>query len=410
MSAQPPSSDRPTGPPSGPLSGPTQQSPTPPPGTPPGPPTGGGGGGPGGGGGGPDGPGGGGQAQGPGGEPERPWWRSVPRIATIAAALVAVVALTLVLTRPGGGGTAAAGEIVRDPVNAAGVDPYTPPSTDKEPPPKDQPASPTGTLSGSDAGVYGGTRQVASCNVEKQIGYLSAAPAKNSAFASVLGISPGQVPGYLRSLTPLRLSYDTRVTNHGYKDGGPTTYQSVLQAGTAVLVDDHGVPRVRCACGNPLQEPKKVQGDARLTGPTWSGFQTTKVVQVQPSVTVINVFVVFDPNQGDWFVRKSGDQHGRHDKKVPPPVTRPPTSPSPNTSSPSSPCPPPAEPSPGSSSPCPPTSPSSKPPSPESPSSSSPSSEPPSSEQPESGASSPEPPSGSSASQPDAASSSPPVS
>ncbi|HET6354490.1 DUF6777 domain-containing protein [Streptomyces sp.] len=401
MSAQPPSSDRPTGPPSGPLSGPTQQSPTPPPGTPPGPPTGGGGGGPGG-------SGGGGQAQGPGGEPERPWWRSVPRIATIAAALVAVVALTLVLTRPGGGGTAAAGEIVRDPVNAAGDNPYTPPSTDKEPPPKDAPAPRAGEVSGSDAGVYGGTRKTASCDVEKQINYLSAAPAKNSAFASVLGISPGQVPGYLRSLTPLRLSYDTRVTNHGYKDGGPTTYQSVLQAGTAVLVDDHGVPRVRCACGNPLQEPKKVQGDARLTGPTWSGFQTTKVVQVQPSVTVINVFVVFDPNQGDWFVRKAGDQHGRHDKKVPPPVTRPPTSPS--TSSPStgvsSPCPPPAEPSPGSSSPCPPTSPSSKPPSPESPSSSTPSSEPPSSEQPESGSSAPESPGGSSAAQPDAASSS----
>ncbi|WP_328680945.1 hypothetical protein OG905_35775 [Streptomyces sp. NBC_00322] len=401
MSAQPPSSDRPTGPPSGPLSGPTQQGPTPPPGTPPGPPTGGGGGGPGG-------TGGGGQAQGPGGEPERPWWRSVPRIATIAAALIAVVALTLVLTRPGGGGTAAAGEIVRDPVNAAGDDPYTPPSTDKEPPPKDPPAPRAGKLSGSDAGVYGGTRHTTSCNVEKQIGYLSATPAKNSAFASVLGISPDQVPGYLRSLTPLRLSYDTRVTNHGYKNGGPTTYQSVLQAGTAVLVDDHGVPRVRCACGNPLQEPKKVQGDARLTGPTWSGFQTTKVVQVQPSVTVINIFVVFDPNQGEWFGRKAGDQHGRHDKKVSPPVTRPPTSPSPNTSSPSagvsSPCPPPAQPSPGSSSPCPPTSPSSKPPSPESPSSSSPSSESPSSEQPESGSSSPESSSGSSASQPDAAS------
>ncbi|TQK42967.1 hypothetical protein FBY35_4414 [Streptomyces sp. SLBN-118] len=396
MSAQPPSSDRPTGPPSGPLSGPTQQTPTPPPGTPPGPPTGGGGGGPGGPG------GGGGQAQGPGPEPERPWWRSVPRIATVAAVLVAVVALTLVLTRPGGGGTAAAGEIVRDPVNAAGEDPYTPSSADKEPPPKDPLAPPEGKVTGSDAGVYGGTRKTASCNVEKQISYLAAAPAKNSAFASVLGISPDQVPRYLRSLTPLRLSYDTRVTNHGYKDGGPTSYQSVLQAGTAVLVDDHGVPRVRCACGNPLQEPKKVQGDARLTGPTWSGFRTTKVVQVQPSVTVINVFVVYDPRRGDWFERKSGD-HGRHDKKVPAPVTLPPTSPSP--------CPPTGHPSPGSSSPCPPTSPSSKPPSPESPSSEPPSSEPPSSEppsseQPESGASSPESPSGSSASQPDAASSS----
>lgn len=136
----------------------------------------------------------------------------------------------------------------------------------------------------------------------------------------------------------------------------------MLQTGTAVLVDNHGVPRVRCACGNPLTPPVEVQGNARLTGPRWTGFQPTKIVYVKPSVTVINVFIVYDPHHDDWFKRKHGDHDGRHDKKVPPPhVTRPPSSPSPHTSSPStspgetsqSPCPPQEE------GPCPPSPPSS---------------------------------------------------
>jgi hypothetical protein len=39
------------------------------------------------------------------------------------------------------------------------------------------------------------------------------------------------------------------VVNHGYRDGTVTTINSVLQAGTAVLVDDYGVAAVRCDCG-----------------------------------------------------------------------------------------------------------------------------------------------------------------
>ncbi|MFF4231898.1 DUF6777 domain-containing protein [Streptomyces sp. NPDC001820] len=377
MSAQPPP-ERPTGPPSGPLSGPSQDRPTrptPPPGPPTGPPSGGGSGG-----GGSDGPGGGGPAQDSGEGPQRPWWRSVPRIATIAIAVVAAVVLAIVFTRPGGQGAVAAEEIVRDPVNSSGEAPFTPPSTVEEAPTGEAPAPPTTNLRGSDAGVYGGTQRVASCDVEKQISYLSADPAKNSAFASALGLSPSQVPGYLRSLTPLRLSYDTRVTNHRYKDGAPSAYQSVLQAGTAVLVDDHGVPRVRCACGNPLKPPVKVEGNVRLTGPTWPGFQPTKVVQVQPSATVIDVFVVYDPHRDDWFERKQGDQQGRHDNKVPPPPRpKPPHSPSPHTTSPSG--EPPTKSPPSTKSPAP------KSPSPKSPAPKSPSPEPPTSKPPE-----PEPP------------------
>ncbi|MFB7155070.1 hypothetical protein ACFCYA_37290, partial [Streptomyces virginiae] len=84
-------SERPTGPPSGPLSGGRQVPPPPPPTGPPGGPAG------------PAGPGG------PGPD-KAPWWRSVPRLATALVAVVAVVALAVVLTRPSGA-PSAGGEV-----------------------------------------------------------------------------------------------------------------------------------------------------------------------------------------------------------------------------------------------------------------------------------------------------------
>jgi hypothetical protein len=42
------------------------------------------------------------------------------------------------------------------------------------------------------------------------------------------------------------LRSDTVVTNHGFANGCSTTIPAVLQAGTAVLVDDKGVPVTKC--------------------------------------------------------------------------------------------------------------------------------------------------------------------
>ncbi|WP_410093939.1 DUF6777 domain-containing protein [Streptomyces sp. MS191] len=214
---------------------------------------------------------------------------------------------------------------------ATGPDPFTP-STARAPdaspsavplpsPTKSADASATRSVSGAAPGLYGGTQNVASCDVEQQVRFLAAEPAKNAAFASVLGISANEVPGYLRSLTPLQLRVDTRVTNHGFRDGAATTYQSVLQAGTAVLVDDRGVPRVRCACGNPLTPPV-AQKSPKTTGAAWPGYQASQVVVVAPSVTVVNVFVVYDPSEGDWFSREPGDT-GKKDKHTTAPTAPP---------------------------------------------------------------------------------------
>ncbi|GAA4042595.1 DUF6777 domain-containing protein [Streptomyces shaanxiensis] len=318
MSVEPPSSGRPTGPPSGPLSGPSQ----PPAGPPSQPPSDTGGGA-------------------PGPEPHHPWWRSVPRIAALTAVVVAAVLVAVVLSRGGGGnGTAQSGEVFLQAAGSTGPDPFTE-STAKDstaPPVSPSPAAeaPSNAVRGVDGGapgLYSGSRNVGACDVEKQITYLQQAPAENRAFASVSRIGTSDVASYLRSLTPVQLRMDTRVTNHGYRDGAVTSYQAVLQAGTAVFVDDRGVPRLRCACGNPLTTPVAQQGTPKRTGDSWPSYRPSNVVVVSASTIVVKTFVIYDPDRKEWLARPRGDD-GRKDKKTEPPA-RP--SPSVSVSTPTSP-------------------------------------------------------------------------
>lgn len=163
-----------------------------------------------------------------------------------------------------------------------------------------------GTVDGSTAGLYGGTLNEASCDREKQITFLQANPDKAAAFASVLGIGADQIPTYLRGLTPVVLRHDTRVTNHGFVDRTATSLQSVLQAGTAVLVDKHGIPRVRCMCGNPLTPPAAIEGDVRYRGQTWPGFALNQTIVINKVGTAVDVFVLADTLTGTWFDRPTG--------------------------------------------------------------------------------------------------------
>ncbi|WP_234310553.1 MULTISPECIES: DUF6777 domain-containing protein [unclassified Streptomyces] len=329
MSVEPPSSGRPTGPPSGPLSGPSQ------------PPSGGGG---------PpsEPPSGGGTSP----EPRRPWWGSAPRVALIAGAVVVAVILAVVFTRSDGGTGASDGatstsdgEVFLQPAADTGPDPFTDSTAEQSSAPPVTP-TPAGTapqntvrgVRGGTPGLYGGTRNVSSCDVEKQITYLRETPDKQRAFASVQRIDPPDVPAYLRSLTPVQLRMDTWVTNHGYKDGRATSYQAVLQAGTAVLVDDRGVPRARCACGNPLSPPVPQRTPSKTTGDKWPGYRSSGIVRVTPAPEPVEVFVVCEPD-GEWFERHKGDT-GKKDRKTEPPdgaspsATVPtPTSPTDSTSS-----------------------------------------------------------------------------
>ena len=91
------------------------------------------------------------------------------------------------------------------------------------------------------------------------------------------------------------LTSDTRVTNHGFKNGRANQLQAVLQKGSAVMVDAFGVPRVKCYCGNPLLPPKPTRGTPRYEGPRWPDFNPDQVTVITPPPTPIEVFVVCDP-------------------------------------------------------------------------------------------------------------------
>ncbi|MFF5372226.1 DUF6777 domain-containing protein [Streptomyces sp. NPDC013187] len=279
----------------------------------------------------------------------------MPRVAIIATAVVAAVVLAVVLSRPDNGGTGASdggtststGEVFLQPAADTGPDEFTESTAVEKS--SASPVTPSGAtesapqnavrgVEGDAPGLYGGTRNVASCDVEKQITYLDDVPDKQRAFASVAGIQPSDVPAYLRSLTPVQLRMDTRVTNHGYKNGAPTSYQAVLQAGTAVLVDDRGVLRVRCACGNPLSPPVAQQSAPKTTGDAWPGYKSSNVVAVTPAPEPVDVFVMCEPD-GEWFERRAGDTGGKDHKTKKPAKPSPsarvttPTAPADSTSS-----------------------------------------------------------------------------
>ena len=159
----------------------------------------------------------------------------------------------------------------------------------------------SGDVRGGVEQLYGGSGNMAVCDVEGLISNLHAMPNQRAAFAGALGLSPGQVDQYVRSLQPVVLMHDTWVTNHGYRDGRAVPFQSVLQAGTAVLIDAYGVPRVQCGCGNPLA-PRWTGYVVPTSGTPWPGYNPTYVINIYAPEyhnTTINVTNIYE--EGDEY-------------------------------------------------------------------------------------------------------------
>ncbi|MER7690024.1 DUF6777 domain-containing protein [Streptomyces sp. NPDC097610] len=256
-----------------------------------------------------------------------------------ARALVMACALSAALLVAGcggrGGESAASrvggGEVFLQPVTGGGPDPFTA-STAADSPfitrmpypatPANRGSAPQGVrfFPGSTPGLYGGTRAVGSCDVGKQTGLLSSDPGKARSFAQAAGVAQAAVPDFLRGLTSVVLRADTQVTDHGFRDGRATSFQSVLQRGTAVLVDNRGVPRVRCAGGNPLSPPVVSRTTPGTQGQPWSGFRPGNVVVVTPASAAIRNITIIDIADNRWIERRIGDD-GHRDVVLRPPVS-----------------------------------------------------------------------------------------
>ncbi len=157
-------------------------------------------------------------------------------------------------------------------------------------------------IEGSTPGLYGGTNQAGSCDPDQIAAFLADNPTHATAWAEVHGIDPAEIPTYLDTLTPMNLGADTRVLNHGFAGGSATPREAVLQRGTSVLVDAHGVPRVKCECGNPLREPN-VRTEETYAGERWQNFREDIVIVVERAPREIRTFELTDVRDGRRFER-----------------------------------------------------------------------------------------------------------
>ncbi len=252
---------------------------------------------------------------------------------TLIAGVIAVVVIGLVigavLLVSGGEDEASATEVYTEPISTPGADPFAPAvGTDEQIPA----VQANGTYEGNHVGLYGGTLNQSSCDKQQLVVFLQQNPDKAAAWAGVLGISTTQISTYVAGLTSVILRSDTLVTNHGYANGQATVIPAVLQAGTAVLIDDKGFPVTKCYCGNPLTPPTfyTPQWQPRYSGPTWPGFSGTSITIIQSTTVIIDTFTLVDPRTRQPFNRPRGTD-GAQDTPVNPPSTTTTTAPTTTT-------------------------------------------------------------------------------
>ena len=246
------------------------------------------------------------------------------------------------------GTTAQTTTIRLEPVQTAGDNPFSPTvGTDVNN--LHPPANVGGQFSGNTVGLFGGTLNQASCDPAKMTAFLQQDRVKAAAWASVLNIQVQDIPKYISTLTPAILRSDTLVTNHGFKDGQITSFEAVLQAGTAVLVNEQGLPVVKCFCGNPLTPPAAFTS-VTFVGPQWTNFQQNNLTVVVAATQTVQTFVFVSVETGQAF-RRPVTTTGNADTPAPDVPTLPSPAPLPSSSGPTSAQPAPASPAPATSHP-----------------------------------------------------------
>ncbi|MDW8805187.1 PASTA domain-containing protein [Streptomyces scabiei] len=164
----------------------------------------------------------------------------------------------------------------------------------------------SGLQQGNAPGLYGGTQKPTVCDVRKLENFLTAPENEKKAqeWARVTGVEVDGIGRYLDALTPVLLRHDTLVKNHDYKKGRAVPFDALLEAGIAVLIDDQGLPAVKCSCGNPLRafdaDPGRI--DVEFPGDKeWKGYDASALVVVEPApeqLKEIKLVDVEDPGRG----------------------------------------------------------------------------------------------------------------
>ncbi|MEV7142748.1 PASTA domain-containing protein [Streptomyces tauricus] len=177
----------------------------------------------------------------------------------------------------------------------------------------------SGLQQGNTPGLYGGTRDQQVCDVDRLKDFLTDPRNRQKAreWARIVGITPDRTEDYLDALTPVLLRHDTLVKNHDYKKGKAVPYDSLLEAGIAVLVNDQGLPAVKCSCGNPLKafdkDPEKISVTFEDGNKKWAGYEKSDVVTVKPSPQPLERIALLDVDDPDTAINRPVGTTGEQD-------------------------------------------------------------------------------------------------
>jgi hypothetical protein len=263
----------------------------------------------------------------------------------VVVALIAGLVLTLGVLGRSGSGAQASGEVYLAPASATGPNPFTaslmtpgaapalPPTPQpSEPPPpvasqegappvagnqqppaapatSDVAPTPAASLASVDGAVpqlYGGHMGQAPCDSHLLVRALDGSGDLARAWAEAVGVDVDGLHDFVGGLVAVVVLDDVRVTDWRHEDGRGVPYQVVLERGTAVLVDDHGEPRVRCISGDPLGFPAKVQAAAHFVGEHWEHFEPAALVVIAPAAKVLPTLVLLETSTGQPFGRPIG--------------------------------------------------------------------------------------------------------
>ncbi|MFF3377319.1 DUF6777 domain-containing protein [Streptomyces sp. NPDC002680] len=185
---------------------------------------------------------------------------------------------------------------------------------------RSQPAHGSSLQQGSTPGLYGGTRKPTVCDVDKLKKFLTDPRNNRKAqeWARVVDIPQSGIPAYLDRLTPVLLRHDTLVKNHDYKKEKAVPFDALLQAGIAVLVDEAGVPAVKCSCGNPLKPFKgdtdRISVEFEDGNKKWSDYDADEVVLVRPAPSKVDRFALVDVEEPERGIYRQTGTKGEADK------------------------------------------------------------------------------------------------
>jgi serine/threonine-protein kinase len=174
-------------------------------------------------------------------------------------------------------------------------------------------------VSGSTEGIYRGVKGSSACDRNGLTTFFrNAQPVGSTWIEAAAGdptlspdddlktVTPQTLPTYIAGLTPVLLRADTRVTEFTDTAGVASARQAVLQAGTAVLVDAMGLPRVRCAGGSPLASPDANAPTATTAGAPWSGYALSGAVTMAAAPSTLRAFGLADASGTTIFRRPVG--------------------------------------------------------------------------------------------------------